>query len=330
MKILVAGGAGYVGSHCVRRLVAAGHDVTVYDSLLAGHRQAVAPEATFIRGDLGDAALLDGVIEGGRFDAAMHFAAMLNVGESVQVPLTYWHNNVVNTLNLLQALQVHGVRRFVFSSTCAVYGEPDTLPIIEDLPKRPISPYGCTKLAVEWMLEHCATAWGLGSVALRYFNAAGAAADGTLGEDHDPEIHLIPLVLQVALGQREHITVFGADYPTPDRTCIRDYVHVEDLATAHLAAVERCMPGLAEAFNLGTGSGHSVLEIISACRTVTGHAIPVVIADRRPGDPAVLYADASRIQERFGWVPHYRNVTEIIASAWNWHRAHPRGFRGQS
>ncbi|MBP7746086.1 MAG: UDP-glucose 4-epimerase GalE [Phycisphaerae bacterium] len=327
MKIFVAGGAGYVGSHCVRRLVAAGHDVTVYDSLLAGHRQAVAPEATFIEGDLGDTALLDGAIEGGRFDAAMHFAALLNVGESVQVPLTYWHNNVVNTLNLLQALQAHGVRRFVFSSTCAVYGEPDQLPITEDQPKRPINPYGCTKLAVEWMLAHSATAWGLGSVALRYFNAAGAATDGALGEDHDPEIHLIPLVLQVALNQRAHIKVFGADYPTPDGTCIRDYVHVEDLASAHLAAVEGCTPGLAEAFNLGTGSGHSVLEIVAACRTVTGHAIPVVRADRRPGDPAVLYADASRIRVRFGWQPHYRSVTEIIATAWNWHRAHPRGFR---
>ena len=222
MKIFVVGGAGYVGSHCVRRLVAAGHEVTVYDNLSAGHRAAVDPKATFVEGDLGDPASLDGVFEEARFDAAMHFAAFLNVGESVNEPLKYWHNNVANTLNLLQCMAAHGVKRFIFSSSCAVYGEPEKLPIVEDLPKSPINPYGNTKLAVEWMLQHSAVAWGLGSVALRYFNASGAAADGRIGEDHDPEIHLIPLVLQVALGQRPNIKVFGTDYPTPDGTCIRD------------------------------------------------------------------------------------------------------------
>ena len=326
MKVFLVGGAGYVGSHCVRRLVAADHEVTVYDNLSAGHRQAVDPRARFIVGDLGDAGKLDSVFTATRFDAAMHFAAFLNVGESVNEPLLYWHNNVANTLNLLQCMQAHDVRRFVFSSSCAVYGEPRELPITEDLPKNPINPYGNTKLAVEWMLQHCATAWGLGSVALRYFNASGAASDGSIGEDHKPEIHLIPLVLQVALGQREHIKVFGTDYPTPDGTCIRDYVHVEDLAEAHRLAVEGCMPGQAEAYNVGTGTGNSVLEIISASRAVTGRPINTVAAARRPGDPPALYADASRIRQRYDWQPRYRDVREIIQTAWNWHLAHPNGF----
>ena len=328
MKIFIVGGAGYVGSHCVRRLVAAGHKVTVYDNLSAGHRQAVDLGATFIKADLGDAIELDGVFEAGKFDAAMHFAAFLNVGESVNEPLLYWHNNVANTLNLLQCMKTHNVRRFVFSSSCAVYGEPEKLPITEDLPKDPVNPYGNTKLAVEWMLQHSATAWGLGSAALRYFNASGAAADGAIGEDHNPEIHLIPLVLQVALGQREHIKVFGTDYPTPDGTCIRDYVHVEDLAEVHKLAVEGCKPGLAEAYNVGTGNGNSVLEIITAARSVTGHAIPTVNTVRRPGDPAALYADATRTSKRYGWRASYQDVRETIRTAWNWHRAHPRGFGG--
>ncbi len=329
MRIFVVGGAGYVGSHCVRRLIAGGHEVTVYDDLSAGHREAVDPQATFIKGNLGDRATLDGVFEARRFDAAMHFAAYLNVGESVAEPLEYWHNNVANTLELLTCMKVHGVKKFVFSSSCAVYGEPEDLPITEDLPKRPISPYGATKLAVEWMLQHSAGAWGLGSVALRYFNAAGAAADGTIGEDHNPEIHLIPLVLQVALGQREHIKVFGTDYPTPDGTCVRDYVHVADLAEAHLLAVEACKEVTADAFNVGTGNGNSVLEIIAAARKVTGHAIPVVETERRAGDPPALYADPGRIRQRYGWEPRYRDVTETIATAWRWHRAHPHGFGGE-
>jgi UDP-glucose-4-epimerase GalE len=326
MRIFVAGGAGYVGSHCVRRLVAAGHEVTVYDNLSAGHRQAVDPKATLVQGDLGDPVRLDGVFQCGRFEAAMHFAAFLNVGESVGQPLRYWHNNVANTLNLLQCMQVHGVHRLVFSSSCAVYGEPDDLPITEELPKNPINPYGSTKRAVEWMLEQSAAAWGLGSASLRYFNAAGAASDGAIGEDHDPEIHLIPLVLQVALGQRESIRIFGTDYPTPDGTCIRDYVHVEDLAEAHLAAVDGCKPGQAEAYNVGTGNGHSVLEVIGAARSVTGHSIPAVPSERRPGDPPALYADAGRVRHRYGWEPRYRDLGEIISTAWRWHREHPGGY----
>lgn len=326
MKIFVVGGAGYVGSHCVRRLVAAGHEVTVYDSLVAGHRAAVDSKATFIEGDLGDRPRLEQVFQTVRFDATMHFAAFLFVGESVEQPLKYWHNNVANTLNLLQAMQAHKVRRLVFSSTCAVYGEPEELPITEELPKNPINPYGNTKLAVEWMLQHSARAWGLGSVSLRYFNAAGAAEDGRIGEDHDPEIHLIPLVLQVALGQRESIRVFGTDYDTPDGTCVRDYIHVEDLAEAHLLAVENCTPGTAEAFNVGTGNGNSVLEIISAAREITGHPIPALDSPRRPGDPASLYANADKLADRYGWTPRYRDVRKTIETAWRWHSTHPRGY----
>ncbi len=326
MRIFVVGGAGYVGSHCVKRLVAAGHEVTVYDNLCAGHRAAVDRGARFVEGDLADSARLDEVFKAGRFDAAMHFAAFLNVGESVNEPLKYWQNNVADTLNLLRCMQRHEVRRFVFSSSCAVYGVPDKLPIREDEPRQPINPYGNTKLAVEWMLEQSAVAWGLGPVSLRYFNAAGAAADGTIGEDHQPEIHLIPIVLQVALGQRQSVQVFGTDYPTPDGTCIRDYIHVGDLAEAHLLAVEHCTLGRPMAFNVGTGTGTSVLEIIATARQVTGHPIPVVLGERRPGDPPALFADPSRIQKELGWMPRHVDISDVIGTAWAWHEAHPRGF----
>jgi UDP-glucose 4-epimerase len=326
VRIFVVGGAGYVGSHCVKRLVAAGHQVTVYDNLCAGHRQAVDRRARFVEGDLADSARLDEVFKAAQCDAAMHFAAFLNVSESVNEPLKYWQNNVAHTLNLLTCMQRYDVRRFVFSSSCAVYGVPDELPIREDQPRRPISPYGTTKLAVEWMLEQSAAAWGLGAVALRYFNAAGAAADGTMGEDHDPEIHLIPIVLQVALGQRESVKVFGGDYPTPDGTCIRDYIHVDDLAEAHLLALEHCTPGCYEAFNVGTGTGTSVLEIIAAGREVTGHPIHVVVGERRTGDPPVLFADASRMRKQLGWTPQHLDIHDVIGTSWQWHRSHPRGY----
>ena len=285
--------------------------------------------ATFIDGDLGEIVTLDGVFEAGRFDAAMHFAALLNVGESVEKPLLYWRNNVANTLHLLETMEAHGVKRFVFSSSCAVYGEPDALPIVEDLPKSPINPYGHTKLAVEWMLANAAPAWGLGSVALRYFNASGAAEDGTIGEDHDPEMHLIPIVLQVALGQRESIKIFGTDYPTPDGTCVRDYIHVDDLAGAHVLAVSAVSRGIAEAFNVGTGVGVSVREIIAAARAVTGHPIPAVEVERRPGDPPTLYANADKIRSIYGWKPEYTDVKRVIETAWRWHEAHPHGFGGE-
>ena len=326
MRVFVTGGAGYVGSHCVKRLVAAGHEVTVCDNLCAGHRQAVDPGAAFVHADLANKEALGTLLTPGRFDAVMHFAALLNVGESVQEPLKYYRNNVTNTLNLLECMRAAGVRRMVFSSSCAVYGVPDALPLVEDLPKRPINPYGNTKLVVEWMLEHSATAWGLGAVPLRYFNAAGAAADGSLGEDHSPEVHLIPLVLQVALGQREKIRIFGADYPTADGSCVRDYVHVDDLAEAHLLAIEGVEEGRVEPFNVGTGAGTSVLEVIAAARTVTNHEIPAEVSERRPGDPPALYADSDKLQRQLGWTPKYRSIEPIVASAWAWHRAHPDGY----
>ena len=326
MRVFVTGGAGYVGSHAVRRLIAGGHNVTVFDNLAFGHRQAVHPDATFIQGDLADGARLGELFRQENYDAVMHFAAWLNVGESVHKPLMYYRNNVANTLNLLEAMEAARVQRMVFSSTCAVYGEPDRLPLVEDLPKAPINPYGATKLAVEYMLKDSATAWGLGSVALRYFNASGAAGDGTIGEDHDPETHLIPLVLQVALGQRPHISVFGTDYPTPDGSCVRDYIHVEDLAEAHLLAIEGARPGSAEAYNVGTGRGTSVFEVIESARRATGHPIPTQIAPRRAGDPPSLFANSDNVRRRFGWSPRHTAIDTIVASAWNWHRTHPRGF----
>lgn len=328
MRIFVTGGAGYVGSHCVRRLVAAGHEVTVLDNLAQGHRAAVAPKAAFVQGDLGDAALLGSIFGAVRFDAVMHFAALLNVGESVEKPLEYYRGNIVNTVLLLEAMRAADIRRIVFSSTCAIYGEPESLPIVETLPTRPINPYGRTKLAIEWMLQDCASAWGLGSVALRYFNASGAAEDGSIGEDHRPELHLIPIILEVALGKRSSIKVYGTDYPTPDGTCIRDYIHVEDLAEAHLKAVESCEPGRADAFNVGTGSGKSVLEVIESARLVTGHPIPTDVAPRRPGDPPVLYANPQKLADGLGWRPRYTEIRPIIETAWRWHRSHPSGFGG--
>ena len=326
MRVFVTGGAGYVGSHCVKRLIAAGHDATVYDNLVAGHTQAIDRGAEFTEGDLADVERLGHVLRGGRFDAVMHFAAYLNVGESVQQPLMYYRNNVANTLNLLEAMKAAQIKRIVFSSSCAVYGIPEELPITEDQPKDPINPYGATKLAMEWAMRDSAAGWGLGSVALRYFNAAGAAGDGTIGEDHRPEIHLIPQVLQVALGRRDSINVFGDDYPTPDGTCIRDYIHVDDLAEAHLLAIEGLKVGEARAFNVGTGTGCSVLEIIAAARSVTGHAIPATLADRRPGDPPALYADSDKLRQQYGWQPRYTDPGEIIATAWRWHRVHPDGY----
>lgn len=325
MKIFVTGGAGYVGSHCVRRLVQAGHAVTVFDSLEFGHRAAIAPGAAFVQGDLRDAGRLAAVLTD-QFDAVMHFAAYLNVGESVKDPLLYYRNNVANTIHLLETMKNAGIRRMVFSSTCAVYGEPERLPIVEDLPKNPINPYGRTKLAVEFMLQDCATAWGLGSVALRYFNASGAAPDGSIGEDHSPETHLIPLVLQVALGQRESIDVLGTDYPTPDGTCVRDYIHVDDLAEAHLKAVEGLREGQAEAYNVGTGNGASVREVIETAALVTGKKITTREAARRPGDPPQLWASADRLKERFGWTPAYTELKPIIETAWRWHHHHPTGY----
>ena len=326
MRIFVTGGAGYVGSHCVRHLAERGYEVVVYDNLVYGHRAAVPADVRFVEGDLGDAASLAAAMTAGRFDAAMHFAAFAYVGESVEDPLKYYHNNVANTLILLNACRAFGIGKFVFSSSCAAYGEPEQVPISEETPRNPINPYGRSKLIVEWMLEDSAAAWGLGSCALRYFNACGAAPDGSIGEDHYPETHLIPIVLQVALGQREHVTIFGCDYDTPDGTCIRDYIHVEDLAAAHRLAIEATEPGVAMALNVGTGVGYSVREVIDAAGRVTGRRIAVEEGSRRPGDPPRLIADARRIRAAFGWAPAYTKIEDIVASAWRWHESHPHGF----
>ncbi len=326
MNILVTGGAGYVGSHCVRALCDAGHDVTVLDNLSQGHRAAVDDRATFVQGDIADAKLLRETLGGGAFDGVMHFAAHLDVNESVRDPLKYYDNNVGSSIRLLRAMADANVKRFVFSSSCATYGEPRSMPITEDMPQQPVNPYGRTKLAVEWAMRDSSNAWGLGACALRYFNASGASSDGTNGEDHDPEIHLIPLVLQVAMGKRDSIHIFGTDYPTSDGTCVRDFIHVEDLGTAHVRAMESQQEGIFRAFNVGTGIGTSVREIINAARTVTGHDIPAIEADRREGDPPELYANATKIQSELGWSAVYTDIVRNIETAWQWHRTYSNGF----
>ncbi len=326
MKILVTGGAGYVGSHCAKLLVERGDEVVVYDNLRHGHRQAVDPEATLIRGDLLDRTCLHRTFDDHSFDGVMHFAGLLNVSESVSQPQRYYENNVVGTLNLVGEMIRTAVHRLLFSSSCAVYGTPPSVPITEDMPKHPISPYGRTKWTVEMALQDGAKAEGLGSMSLRYFNASGAAADGTLGEDRNPEYHLIPVVLQVPLNQRPKVQIFGTDYPTPDGTTVRDYVHVEDLARAHLLALEQIEEGTAQACNVGTGWGTSVREVIEAARRVTRHAIPTKEADRREGDPAELYADPTLIKQTLNWEPEYTRIEEIVESAWQWHKNHPGGY----
>lgn len=329
VKILVTGGAGYVGSHAVRYLGQAGHQVWVYDNLSVGHRSAV-PAGRLIEGDLHDRAKLAVAMRERAIDAVMHFAAYALVGESVSDPAKYYHNNVGGSLSLLDAMRESGVAKIVFSSTTATYGSPEKVPISEDEPQRPISPYGFTKLAIERALDDYARAYGLGYAALRYFNAAGASPRGDLGEDHAPESHLIPIVLEVALGQRERITVFGDDYPTPDGTCVRDYIHVDDLASAHALALERLSPGVGLKLNLGTGQGHSVREVIEACRRVSGRDVPLEIGPRRPGDPPELVADSRRAQTTLGWAPKYVELDAIVSTAWRWHSSHPNGFEDRA
>ena len=326
MRILVTGGAGYVGSHCLRHLLNGGHEAVVYDNLFQGHAPAV-PAGLLVQGELSDQPKLTALMKDRRIDAVMHFAALALVGESVQKPELYYRNNVLGSFHLLDAMREAGVRKIVFSSTTATYGTPAKMPIAETTPQQPINPYGFSKLVVERMLDDFAAAHGFGFAALRYFNAAGAATDGSIGEDHTPESHLIPIVLQVALGQRQAISIFGNDYPTPDGTCVRDYVHVEDLATAHLAALERLQSGQAIKVNLGTGRGYSVRQVIEACRRITGHPIPAVTAPRRAGDPPELIADARLARELLGWTPRYTTIESIVETAWRWHQSHPRGYR---
>ncbi len=326
MNVLVTGGAGYVGSHAVRALLAAGHRVVVLDNLCSGHAKAVDPDATLVAGEMGDSELLDSLFGRHKFDAVMHFAAFIEVGESVTDPLKFYDNNVGASIKLLRAMQRHAVKRFVFSSTCATYGIPGRMPITEDMPQHPASPYARVKLAVEWALQDSAAAWGLGFIALRYFNAAGAAADATIGEDHNPESHLIPNVLKVALGQRDVVRIFGTDYPTPDGTCVRDYVHVDDLAQAHVLSINAIQPGVGKFYNTGTGHGATVRQVVDVARAITGHAIPVIESPRRPGDVPELYADASKLRRELNWKPRYEDLREIVASAWAWHKSHPNGF----
>ena len=329
MRVLVVGGAGYIGSHTVKLLNETEHEVWVYDNLSMGHRQSVRSDQLIV-GDLFDRQSLERVLEEKRIEAVMHFAAFAYVGESVQDPAKYYQNNIVATLGLFESMRRCGVKKFVFSSTTATYGQPENIPISEDTLQLPINPYGFTKLVIERALKDYAHAYGFAGASLRYFNASGAASDGSIGEDHTPETHLIPLVLQVALGQRDSIQVFGSDYPTHDGTCIRDYIHVEDLATAHLAALEKLQSSKVLEVNLGTGVGNSVLEVINACRKASGHPIPTVMCPRRAGDPAELVAECSLAKQVLGWEPRYRQIDQIVQTAWNWHLSHPRGYADPS
>ena len=327
MNVLVTGGAGYIGSHAAKHLVEAGHRVLVVDNLDLGHRQAVHTGATFAQLDVRQTDALTELLRRHEIEAVMHFAALASVGESVDQPLRYYDNNTAGSLSLLRACDAAGVGRLVFSSTCATYGEPATMPITEETPQEPINPYGASKLAFEWALRDYAAARGsFAFAALRYFNVAGCASDGTLGEDHDPETHLIPVLLQTALGQRDKAYILGDDYPTPDGTCIRDYVHVEDLVDAHIAVLAALTPGDGWYLNLGIGRGHSVKEVVTAVRRVTGVDFDVEVAPRRPGDPPQLYANADKIQRQIGWRARLTKLDAIVETAWRWFRQHPDGY----
>ncbi|NLF06479.1 MAG: UDP-glucose 4-epimerase GalE [Pirellulaceae bacterium] len=327
MNVLVAGGAGYIGSHAVKQLIEAGHRVVAVDNLYRGHRSAVDGRATFHEIDAAETHALAELMEKENIECVMHFAALTYVGESVADPLAYYANNTAGTISLLQAMKSAGVCRLVFSSTAAVYGEPEETPIAEDAPPRPINPYGRSKLFVEQVLRDQVAADGdFSFVSLRYFNVAGAASDGALGEDHDPETHLIPVLLQAALGRREKVAVFGTDYPTPDGTCIRDYIHVEDLCAAHVAAMAALRPGDARFYNLGIGQGYSVKEVVASARRVTGRNIPIEYGPRRDGDPAVLFADPGKIRRELGWSASYTDLDAIVSTAWNWFEKHPNGY----
>lgn len=327
MAILVLGGAGYIGSHTVYELIDAGRDVVVADNLETGFRAAVHPEARFYEGDIRDRAFCDKLFESEQIEGVIHFAANSQVGESMVQPLKYYDNNLCGTKTLLESMVTHDVLHIVFSSTAATYGEPERVPILEDDPTHPTNCYGETKLSMEKMMQWVAHAHGLRYTALRYFNACGAHASGAIGEAHNPETHLIPLILQVPAGKREAISVFGADYPTPDGTCIRDYIHVSDLAQAHILALDYLLAGGAsDVFNLGNGVGFSVKEVIEETRRVTGHPIPAKEEPRRAGDPAQLIASSDKAKAVLGWKPQYDDLHTIIETAWQWHKAHPHGF----
>lgn len=327
MNVLVIGGAGYIGSHAVNKLIKKDYNVSVLDNLVTGHRGAVDEAATFYLGDIRDKTMLNQIVQDEQIEAIFHFAASSLVGESVEKPLKYFNNNVVGMEVLLEVMQENDVKKIIFSSTAAVYGDVQAPLITEDEPKAPTSPYGESKLMMENMIKWCDLAHGIKFVSLRYFNVAGALSTGEIGEDHDPETHLIPIVLQTALGQRNAMTIFGDDYDTPDGTCIRDYVHVEDLIDAHILALEYLNTNAeSQIFNLGSSTGYSVKEIVEASRKVTGKEIPVKIGERRAGDPAKLVAASEKAREILGWKPAYETIEGIIQTAWNWHEANPEGY----
>lgn len=328
MKILVTGGAGFVGSGCLRYLLSQGVDAYAFDNLVEGlgHPQAVPDPDRFIKGDILDTPALVAALKKIDADAVMHFAAATSVPESVENPEYHYRNNILGTMSLLNAMRQCGVKRMLFSSTGATYGLTPKLPMGEDTIQDPCCPYARTKLAVEWMLHDFAEAYDMGFTILRYFNVCGASACGNYGEDRVGEYHLIPLVLQVPLGQRDKIKIFGNDYPTPDGTCIRDYVHVDDLASAHWLAIQETTPQTREVFNIGTGTGQSVMQIIKACEEVTGQSIKTEIIERRPGDPPALVADSTKLKTQLGWVPKYMDIRDTIATSWKWHQTHPQGY----
>ncbi len=326
MRILVAGGAGYIGSNMTAILRAEGHEPIVYDNLSKGHKAAIAG-CELVEGDLADFELLAETLKQRRIEVVTHFAAFIEAGESVKEPMKYYRNNVSNTQVLLAAMETTGVGKFIFSSTAAVYGIPDKMPITEDLPTNPINPYGETKLAVERMCHHQAIAGKLHYVALRYFNACGAGNNGTLGEDHRPESHLIPLAIAAATGKTDKVKIYGTDYPTEDGTCIRDYIHIEDLCRAHLLAIEKLDKQKEAAYNLGNGKGYSVREVIEAVKKVSGRDFKIVETQRRPGDPPVLVCDSGKAKTELGWQPKWTDLEKIVESAWKWHSEHPEGYK---
>lgn len=327
MTILVLGGAGYIGSHTVYELIDKGYDTVIADNLLTGHIEAIHPKARFYKGDIRDKEFLDNLFKKEKIDAVVHFAASSLVGESMSDPLKYYENNLYGTMVLLKSMVEHSVDKIVFSSTAATYGEPENIPILETDKTEPTNTYGETKLSMEKMFKWVSHAHGLRFVSLRYFNACGAHKSGTIGEAHNPESHLIPIILQVPNGQREAINIFGDDYDTPDGTCVRDYIHVTDLANAHILALDYLNKGgQSNIFNLGNGVGFSVKEVIECARKVTGHKIPQIVSPRREGDPAKLIATSAKAQEILGWTSHYNDLETIVQSAWLWHKNHPNGF----
>lgn len=327
MRILVTGGAGYIGSHAVRELINNGHSVTVLDNLSKGHEEAIDPRATFLEGSTANLEMLVQRLHAHQIEAVMHFAADIEVGESVSDPYKYYLNNFSNSLNLLHAMKLSGVKKIVFSSTAAVYGNPERTPIQEDQRRNPINPYGRSKMMTEMAIEDFCKAYGMGYTILRYFNVAGASPDASIGEDHQPESHLIPRILHAARDEGE-VSIFGTDYDTADGTCIRDYVHVVDLARAHVLAIENMNQGEGRIYNIGSEQGFSVREVIRACETVVGKNLQVKECPRRPGDPAVLVASSSRLRTELGWEPLYPSIQTIVQHAWHWHSTHPHGYSG--